>query len=53
MKKQYIKPEMNVYPLSTPTLMAGSMTPGEQQDPSMAPESDDIFVSPIEELFGV
>jgi hypothetical protein len=53
MKKQYIKPEIIVFPMSSPTLMAGSMGPNGQQDPSMAPEyeDDNIFASPIDELF--
>jgi hypothetical protein len=43
MKKQYIKPEMEVILINPSALLAGSMGPNGQQDPTMAPEFEDEF----------
>ena len=40
MKKDYQKPEIEVYLVSPSELLAGSMNAGDQQDPTMAPEFD-------------
>lgn len=51
MKKQYIKPAIEVLLIDPSELLAGSMDPGSQQDPTMAPAfDDDIFASPTDEI---
>ena len=40
MKKEYIIPEISIYPLSTSELLAGSLPAGGQANPTMAPELD-------------
>ena len=51
MKKQYIKPTMEVYLIEPSELLAGSMGPNGQQDPSMAPVfDDDVFTSPTDDI---
>ena len=51
MKKQYIKPTMEVYLIEPSELLAGSMGPNGQQDPSMAPMfDDDVFTSPTDDI---
>jgi hypothetical protein len=47
MKKEYIKPAMSVYSLTTKKilLVSGTLTGGSQNNPSMAPMLDDDFDS--------
>ena len=40
MKKEYITPEISIYLLAKPELLAGSMLAGDQGNPTMAPEFD-------------
>ena len=48
MKKQYITPEMSVHPMPSSTLLAGSLPANGQQDPTMAPEFDELGILPSE-----
>ena len=49
MKKQYRKPAMEVVLFNPSALLAGSMDPNGQQDPSMAPAFDDMFAPSADE----
>ena len=40
MKKEYMKPVMDIYLVSPSPLLAGSLNAGDQNDPTMAPEFD-------------
>ena len=41
MKKEYIIPEMTVLPMPPTVLLAGSLNPGDQSNPTLAPFNDD------------
>ena len=59
MKKEYISPEMIVQPMPPAVLLAGSLNPGDQPDPTLAPLNDDfdeMFImsdDPFSSLFGL
>jgi hypothetical protein len=43
MKKEYIKPEMQVHEIKAQQLLAGSETPGFHQGQSPEDKNDDMF----------
>jgi hypothetical protein len=42
MKKEYMRPEITVQPMPSEVLLAGSLNPGDQSDPTLAPLNDDL-----------
>ena len=54
MKKQYFKPEIDIYSVSPSAVLAGSMNPGDVPDPSLSPEFDtddlQLFLSDSDDL---
>lgn len=52
MKKEYIKPTMEIIPIGAVTILAGSGPgPGDQNDPSLLPEELPDFGTPFPDFF--